>query len=182
MATNLENLQAKAAELSAKAQTIKTPEEAMAFAFQALDAIRDAKESLATETAKIETKDLLTFALPFIPAQYQFLAKAALSVASLFGGGFGLANIIDQPDSVEVTIPAETQAKLDAEAAKLAEAAKAADESATKHKESFEAAIAEMQAAQAAMKEAANKKFVIRGYDKDNRPVTELDFFREPPR
>lgn len=172
------DLAAKAEELTNRAKSVKSVEDVQSFVHDAVAAFRDAKEELA----KVDAKSILAMLTPFLPAKYRALAGTLTTVIGLFGGGFGLSEMIDQPDSINVTIPAETQAKLDAEAAKLAEATKAADESAAKHRESLEAAIKEFTAAKDAMKAASEKKFVIRGYDKDNRTVTELDFFKQPAR
>lgn len=168
---DIKSLADKAIELTAKAQAIKTPDEAQKFAHDAVAAFRDAKE----EIAKTDAKSILAMLLPFMPAQWRPIVGTLTTVLGLFGGGFGLSEALDQPDAINVTIPAETQAKLD-------EAARAASEITTAHREQFEAAVKKLEEAQAAMKAAADKKFVIRGYDKDNRTVTELDFFRQPPR
>lgn len=166
-----EKLAQKAAELTAAALTVKTPEQAAAFAHDAVAAFRDAKEELA----KVDAKSLLAMFLPFLPAKYRTMVGTLTTVLGLFGSGFGLSELIDQPDAINVTIPPETQAKLDA-------AATAATVSAATHKEQFEATIKQLDAAQAALREASQKRFVIRGYDTNNQVKTELDFFRQNSR
>lgn len=171
MALDIEKLAAKAAELSAKAQTIKTPEEAMAFAFQSLDAIRDAKESLVTEAAKIDVKEAASFLIPLLPARYQVWAKYALIAMTFLGIGSGGTVAIDKPDSIVVAAPEKTPEQIAAE--------KEAAEKQAAFRQSISDMLAKLETTNKSvdeLKAEASKKKVLKVYDTEGRLMSERPY------
>lgn len=176
----LESASELANSLTTAIAKVNTVDDAKAIALEAVGRFRDLKEMLAVIGTRIETTKLLSYALPFVPAKYQPLAKLLGIIISMYGAGAGSMLAIDKPDAVNVTVPAEVTAATDAklaEVSKQLEAASAiiaANEAAQKEQAARMAAAAEE--TKKIVAELNAKRWVTYGKTADGKSVPLMEF------